>query len=952
MIETKEIRHGHMCCSIGAGAKGFNMGTARVGNLQAKWRCIGGVDVVPSVVRDFERLTGCPGTVLDLFTIEQYTAFHGKAPPPGWTEATPADIHRAFHYERPNVVFMSAPCLPANGLVLTEHGMRRIDSIRAGDRVLTHKGHYREVLKVGTEPYRGPMYGIRLNGTVDVQEFTSEHPMWRRRVIRRQSTSRKRALSEPEFVAAEKLRVGDRIGFPIDREDKAAASQFCSLYSSRHGLAQHADLPALWFVAGVYLGDGYRRSDRPDVAFAVGHGDSQLASKLREALAQLGIGTREEICGSRRNVKLWARDRDLWALLGAFGDGCANKDVPPSLMGLSLPLVEALIDGYRSSDGSSQGRRVARNTLQARWKIASVALPLLRSVQRLLLRTGTFASIHHCWPGGRQQVIEGRTVNTSQRWELNVRLDPKKRTVFEFEDGAVWVRIRSIRTRDAVEPVWNIEVDEDNTFCVPMMATHNCKGFSGLLSETRSLSAKYQALNQLALRSVWLVLEAYKDDPPEMLLFENVPRIATRGRPLLDQIESLLSAYGYASAETTHDCGELGGLAQSRKRFLLVARHIEKVPPFLYEPPKRPLRAVGDVLGKMHLPGDPLAGPMHRIPALHWKTWVRLAFVEAGKDWRSLQRLRVTDGVLQDFALVPECDYYPGAFGVNRPSNGNFAVADPRINGHHKSVQMGIRRWDEPAAAVTASSWAGTGPNSVADPRIDGVKHNNCFRVVRWQDVSPSVTGGTGPSAGGLTVADPRPDNDWAGGGKYRVTKFEETSGTVIAESGTGNGAFAVADPRPKLDPTKRDHYLTGGHYGVIPWNRHAFSVTGSGQHDNGYHNVADPRLPSAADRLVAVIRAEDNTWHRPFTTLELAALQSLFDPEDEVPFALEGTSDSAWREHIGNAVPPEAARAIADVIGHTLLLAWSGETFALGSTPIWVRPIAVALSVAQRKPT
>lgn len=642
MIETKEIRHAHMCCSIGAGAKGFNMGTARIGNLQAKWRCIGGVDVVPSVLRDFERLTGCRGTLLDLFTREQYIAFHGKQPPPGWREATPADIHHAFHHERPHVVFMSAPC----------------------------------------------------------------------------------------------------------------------------------------------------------------------------------------------------------------------------------------------------------------------------------------------------------------------------------------------------------------------------KGFSGLLSESRSLSAKYQALNQLALRSVWLVLEAYKDDPPEMLLFENVPRIATRGRPLLDQIESLLSAYGYASAETTHDCGELGNLAQSRKRFLLVARHAEKVPPFLYEPPKRPLRAVGDVLGKMKLPGDPLAGPMHRIPVLHWKTWVRLAFVEAGKDWRSLQRLRVADGMLQDFALVPERDYYPGSFGVNRweqpsgtiasqsgPSNGNFAVADPRFDagadyasqqygvtswsetsntvtsqrapGQGKfSVadprmrqsgeyqQLGVRRWGDTSGAIGAQSTVGGGPFALADPRIDGMKHNNCFRVVRWADASPSVTGGTGPSAGGLTVADPRPENNWAGGGKYRVTKLEETSGTVIAESGTGNGAFAVADPRPRLDPSKRDRYLTAGHYGVIPWSRHANGVTASGQHDNGYHNVADPRLPAAADRLVAVIRADDDTWHRPFTTLELAALQSLFDPEDEVPFALEGSSDSAWREHIGNAVPPEAARAIADVIGHTLLLAWSGETFALGSTPIWVRPIAVTLSVAQRKPT
>ncbi len=181
-----------------------------------------------------------------------------------------------------------------------------------------------------------------------------------------------------------------------------------------------------------------------------------------------------------------------------------------------------------------------------------------------------------------------------------------------------------------------------------------CKGFSGLLAETKSKTAKYLALNRLTLRGVWLMLEAWKDDLPELIVFENVPRIATRGRQLLDQICDLLRAYGYAVAETTHDCGKIGKLSQSRKRFLLVARQVEKVPPFLYEPEQHRLQAVGDVLGRMPLPGDHAAGPMHRVPSLQWKTWVRLAFVEAGSDWRSLNRLAVQDGVLRDFLIAPE----------------------------------------------------------------------------------------------------------------------------------------------------------------------------------------------------------------------------------------------------------------------------------------------------------
>ena len=48
-----------------------------------------------------------------------------------------------------------------------------------------------------------------------------------------------------------------------------------------------------------------------------------------------------------------------------------------------------------------------------------------------------------------------------------------------------------------------------------------CKGFSGLLSETKSLTEKYQALNRLTLRGIWLLLEAYKDDPVELILEAN-----------------------------------------------------------------------------------------------------------------------------------------------------------------------------------------------------------------------------------------------------------------------------------------------------------------------------------------------------------------------------------------------------------------------------------------------
>ncbi len=731
MLTEVTFTHFHLFCGLGGGAKGFNKGTARVGNLAAKWRCLGGIDVDEAAIRDFDRLAGVKGTVMDLFTAEQYRAFHGKEPPPGWRQAIPDDIRRAAGYERPNAVFLSSPC----------------------------------------------------------------------------------------------------------------------------------------------------------------------------------------------------------------------------------------------------------------------------------------------------------------------------------------------------------------------------KGLSGLLPEKTSKSPRYVALNELTLRGIWLMLEAWQDDPPELVVFENVPRIANRGRHLLDQIVALLRHYGYAVAETVHDCGVIGGLAQSRKRFLLVARHAEKVPPFLYEPPKRPLKAVGEVLEKLPMPGPDLILPMHRMPALQWKTWVRLAFVEAGSDWRSLNKLAVEDGSLRDYGIAADVDWHGGVLGVNRwdepvgvvtgrssPTTGAHSIADPRIEGHPKSVQLGVKPWDKPIGVVKGDMSVGTGPYAVSDPRLEGrPRFNNVFRIVPWGEHSPAVAGPGGP-ASGLAVADPRPSpRDDYKQTKYRVTAYDEPAGTVIAASTTGNGAFAVADPRTGFRPNShrnklnvvgweknagtvtgsnrvgsgalsvadprpgrdlrhgahgvhawgdstgtiageslppngafsvadprpgfgpdthhnilkvtewdkhagtitgsmhpsggaasvadprpeafkggREHYKTGGHYGVQRWDQPSGAVPAFAKNNNGNWSVADPRQPDAIgytaaalpkpdDRLVALIRALDGTWHRPFTTLELGCIQTIVDPEEIIE--LDGLSDSAWRERIGNAVPPDAAQAIAGVCGRTLLLAMTGETFMLSAEPIWVRQIAAALTIRTEAP-
>ena len=377
-----------------------------------------------------------------------------------------------------------------------------------------------------------------------------------------------------------------------------------------------------------------------------------------------------------------------------------------------------------------------------------------------------------------------------------------------------------------------------------------CKGFSGLLPKAAARSKKYQALNNLTLRGIWLALEAFKDDLPGVFLLENVPRITTRGKALLSTIKGLLQSYGYAVQDGFHDCGEIGGLGQRRRRYLLIARNPEKIPAFIYQPPKKDLKTIGDIIGTMPLPDDPAAGAMHRLPRLQWKTWVRLALIPAGGDWRDLEKID------------------PGEYGIDyRPRGGG---------------PYGVQRWDEPASTVTGHAGVrGSNAASVADPRT-GFKSNTHVAI-------------------------------------YGVCKWDEPGRTITSANGPSNGAPCIADPRLNCRPR-------AGSYGVQEWDEPANTVTGADIHA-GSAAISDPRLPADTDRPdpPPVIIALDGAWHRPLTTLELAALQGFPLTVDGEPLELSGRSQARWRERIGNAVPVQAAAAIGDVILGALLRASEG---------------------------
>ncbi len=410
-----------------------------------------------------------------------------------------------------------------------------------------------------------------------------------------------------------------------------------------------------------------------------------------------------------------------------------------------------------------------------------------------------------------------------------------------------------------------------------------CKAFSGCLPRAKAKTKKYVELSSLAERGVFVALEAW-DEPPPVFLLENVPNILSSGRKWLDAVVSMLRSYGYAVTESTHDCGVLGGLAQKRRRFLLIARHMEQVPEFVYEPPRQMLRSVGDLFEQLPVPipkrrkGDPIqpGGAMHALQGLSDLNWLRLALIPPGGDWRDLpEAVRVKARAARQ--------------------NGGYGVED----------------WNGPAHAVLASASVKDTRSSVVDPRVTCKRREGSEGVTAWGAPSTTVIANGTHHNGPWQIADPRITcSPWAT--VYGVQDRLQAAGTIIGHASHDTGRFSIPD-----DAAEATHYVI--------------------DHEGELYVLGDLDLEAERKHGCRVIRSHhSDAWHRPMTVLELAALQGLPVKVDGEWLKLDGNAKKEWKQRIGNAVPPPTAQAIAETIKRSLEASQRGQ-FLMGAEPVWV---------------
>jgi DNA (cytosine-5)-methyltransferase 1 len=431
------------------------------------------------------------------------------------------------------------PCFIAGTMILTASGYVPIESISVGDLVLTHKGAWRRVTSTMTRD-NAQLWRVQAGQTIIT---TPEHPFFARVQRNRWSVTKQRSIRElgdPGWVEASRLTTKHRIGHVLPPVEWPSETR-----------------ESWWWLAGRYLADGWPSarnktgagnpvtSDQGRVVIACGPGKDE---ELRKTLSAAGLCA-SEVCDGNV-VKFHVHGQEFYRWCQHFGHGAAGKNLPVEALALPGYLAESLLDGYLAGDG-----HLGKGGWEVRTISKALALGLVMLTHRVL---GVVASIQEVNPPVTH-IIEGRTVQQQPSWRVTI--PSANRSHLVIMDYA-WRLVKRSEPMHETGTVYNISVDEDESYIADGVIVHNCQPFS--VGGKQLGAGDDRDLFQEAMRLV-------HETRPRAVMLENVPGLAqARFRSYRQEIIAELGHLGYAVQwKTIRSCDY--GVPQLRPRFVLVA---------------------------------------------------------------------------------------------------------------------------------------------------------------------------------------------------------------------------------------------------------------------------------------------------------------------------------------------------------------------------------------------
>lgn len=458
----------------------------------------------------------------DKFPVKSYNAIHG-------TDFVPMDIQdihgKDIDVEEPDkytaIWTYSFPCVPAGTLVKTLDGYKKIEDIVVGDKVLTHNNRYRKVLKTMSRK-SDHINHIKANGCNDLF-VTDEHPIY--------------CLSNNkiQWVKAKNVTTSDYICFNVNT----------------NSIASKCSDNILWLI-GRYVADGHiNKYTSNSVNFAIAlkkvdefekHIPEDLQDKFKK-FEKPGI------------IDFRIADEDFWELCYEFGTGSNKKELPEWILNMPSDQCRIFLDGYFSGDGHY---RTVGNCEQMMFTTSSHKLFL--GLQTLITKVyGLVPSAYHR--------TDSRSKNFSDTWQGQFYFNQTKTTQIK-ENNQIFTKIKSVEKIINPIDVYNIEVEEDNSYTVNNVIVHNCQDLS---VAGKQLGMDEDSGTRSSL--LWQVKRLLNEVPnlPDILIMENVVQVySKKNLKNWENWVSFLESKGYHNYWQDLEASEYG-VPQHRNRCFMVS---------------------------------------------------------------------------------------------------------------------------------------------------------------------------------------------------------------------------------------------------------------------------------------------------------------------------------------------------------------------------------------------
>lgn len=368
---------------------------------------------------------------------------------------------------------VSMGCFQKGTPVVMEGFVKKpIENIKVGDKVLTHKGRFRKVTELHKRYYTGKSYTITPAGKHN-QEIvaTEEHP-WL--VVEPENFSNYNKTTG-NFVRNKKLTFEDTV-WKTSKQLNGDEFLVVPFPKVKEPIKYSNKLARL---LGYYLGEGHTHKNDNGIEFSVNSKDEFVEEihDIYQGKVNFKPHTRSEN-GAQYSIY----DKELQDnCLEKCGKYAHRKQLSSDIFNWNPEAKLNFIGAYISGDGYGYKNKVY---------ISSCNKKLLEQIQWLGFSLGLSSTLYknkHAAGKGfsNQQTIEwvlrfnSYCSDVLKNYTKKVENPKNKkntgnRVFIPYEDFYL-TRIKSIKIADYKDYVYNLEVEEDNSYIVDKWAVHNCK---------------------------------------------------------------------------------------------------------------------------------------------------------------------------------------------------------------------------------------------------------------------------------------------------------------------------------------------------------------------------------------------------------------------------------------------------------------------------------------------